>query len=47
MQWLFARSGVTEGAKQIMAENGILCSIKEDFNALLIDSGLRDLSDID
>jgi len=46
MQWLFASSGVTEGAKQIMAENGILWSTKENLNALLIDSGLRELPDI-
>ncbi|KPA19149.1 ATPase domain protein, prokaryote domain protein [Candidatus Magnetomorum sp. HK-1] len=45
--WLFASNGVTEDAKKIMAENGILWSTKENLNALLIDSGLRKLPDIE
>ncbi|CAN2042850.1 hypothetical protein GMMP15_950002 [Candidatus Magnetomoraceae bacterium gMMP-15] len=45
--WLFASSGVTEGAKKMIEKNGILLSTKEDLNALLIDSGLRKLPKID
>ncbi|CAN2039276.1 ATPase domain protein, prokaryote domain protein [Candidatus Magnetomoraceae bacterium gMMP-15] len=45
--WLFASSGVTEGAKKMIKENGILLSTKENLNALLIDSGLRKLPEID
>ncbi|KPA11534.1 hypothetical protein MHK_008274, partial [Candidatus Magnetomorum sp. HK-1] len=45
--WLFASSGVTENAKRMIEDNGILWSTKEDLNDLLIDSGLRKLPEID
>ena len=45
--WLFAGNGVTEGAKRIMEENGILWSTKEDLNGLLEFSGLRKLPEVD
>jgi len=45
--WLFAANGVTEDAKKIMEENGILWSTKENLNELLEYSGLRKLPEID
>jgi len=45
--WLFASSGVTESAKKLMAQNGILWSTKADLNALLNFSDLKELPDID
>jgi len=45
--WLFACNGLTENAKKIMEENGILWSTKKDLNALLRISGLRELPEID
>jgi hypothetical protein len=45
--WLFASNGVTENAKKMMEENGILWSTKDNLNALLKDSDLRKLPEID
>ena len=45
--WLFASSGVTKDAEKLMKENGILWSTKEDLNALLKFSDLRELPEID
>jgi hypothetical protein len=45
--WLFAASGVSKNAQQLLKDNGILWSTKEDLNALLRLSGLRELPDID
>jgi len=45
--WLFASSGVTENAKKLLEKNKILWSKKDDLNALLEESGLRKLPEID
>jgi hypothetical protein len=45
--WLFASNGVTENAKKLMEENGILWSTKENLNDLLNDSDLRKLPEMD
>jgi len=45
--WLFASNGVTENAKKLIEKNGILWSTKEDLNALLVNSDLRKLPEID
>jgi hypothetical protein len=45
--WLFSASGVTKNAKKRLEENNVLWSTKADLNALLEDSGLRKLPDID
>ena len=45
--WLFASSGVTENAKKLIEQNGILWSTKADLNALLKHSDLKELPDID
>jgi hypothetical protein len=45
--WLFAASGVTKSAKKLLDENGILWSTKDDLNALLRLSGLRELPKIE
>ena len=45
--WLFASNGVTENAKKIIKEHCILWSTKEDLNALLTDSNLRKLPEMD
>jgi len=45
--WLFASNGVTENAKKLMEEKGILWSTKENLNDLLKDSDLRKLPEFD
>jgi len=45
--WLFASSGVTVNAKKRLENNNILWSTKVELNALLEDSGLRKLPEID
>ena len=45
--WLFAASGVTKNAQKLLKDNGILWSNRDDLNALLRLSGLRELPDID
>jgi hypothetical protein len=45
--WLFAASGVTKNAQKLLENNDILWSTKDDLNALLRLSGLRELPDID
>jgi len=45
--WLFASNGVTENAKKLMEENGILWSTKDNLNDLLKISDLRKLPEMD
>jgi hypothetical protein len=45
--WLFASSGVSKKARELLEENNILWSTKDDLNALLALSGLSQLPDID
>ncbi|ETR67863.1 MAG: hypothetical protein OMM_11133 [Candidatus Magnetoglobus multicellularis str. Araruama] len=45
--WIFASSGVTENAKKRLEDNSVLWSTKAELNALLEDSGLRRLPEID
>jgi len=45
--WLFASSGVTENAKKLLEDHTILWSTKAELNALLDESGLRKLPEID
>jgi len=45
--WLFASSGVTSNAKNLIEDHNILWSTKAELNDLLEDSGLRRLPDID
>jgi len=45
--WLFAGNGVTVNARKLLEDNNILWSTKEELNALLENSGLRKLPEID
>ncbi len=45
--WIFASSGVTGNAKKRLEDNSVLWSTKAELNALLEDSGLRRLPEID
>jgi len=45
--WFFASNGVTKKAHELLEENEILWSTRDDLNALLELSGLRQLPDID
>jgi len=45
--WLFAATGVTKNAQKLLEDNGILWSTKNDLNALLRMSGLRELPKIE
>ena len=45
--WIFASTGVTENAKKQLEDNSVLWSTKAELNALLEDSGLRRLPEID
>jgi hypothetical protein len=45
--WLFASNGVTENAKKLMEENGILWSTKDNLNDLLKISDLRKLPEME
>jgi len=45
--WLFASNGVTEHAKKRLEDNSVLWSTKTELNALLENSGLRRLPEID
>jgi len=45
--WIFASTGVTENAKKWLADKSVLWSTKAELNALLEDSGLRRLPEID